>query len=566
MKSKHQAAAQFSSPHEGRLGITYSRVSTKGQKADAQELRCRDYLAAANVPLDREFSDSYTGGGDFMQRPAMRELLTYIDASPQKSFLVVFDDLKRFARDTEFHLALRKAFKYRDVLLACLNYNFDESPEGRFAETVFAAQAELERHQNRRQVIQKMEARLRRGYWCFGQKKGYSIVKTAEHGKLLVPNADGRLLREGLEGFASGRFVRRIDLYRFLVERGFWPGQAPGKYIAYLTTFLRDPFYCGDIEYLPWGVERQPGRHEALISRDVFARIQARLAKAGGAAPIRSDAAANFPLRGLILCAGCQRPLTATHAKGRSKTYAYYYCFRRDCDRYALMFRKEDLERDFRELLERQRLTDKADGLLGLVFERAWRAELAEATGSAERRSRQRQALTDQVADYAKLAGETRSIAVRAAYETQIEEATAKLEALGATPRAADLDVPFQTALDKATKLLQSPIDAWDAADHLNQQRIFFLLFERKISYGRIERFQTANDASYSRLFEGFSVKEPRMVHPRSISSNGGAGCSSVDIEGRDREVFNRIKGYLTIFWQIYCTSDELQKSLEETA
>jgi DNA invertase Pin-like site-specific DNA recombinase len=124
------------------------------------------------VPHTKSFPDSFTGAGDFMKRPAMKALLAYVDANPHKKYVVIFDDLKRFARDVEFHIKLRAAFKARDVLLVCLNYNFDESPEGRFSETIMAAQAELERHQNRRQVIQKQKARLEAGYWTFGGKKG----------------------------------------------------------------------------------------------------------------------------------------------------------------------------------------------------------------------------------------------------------------------------------------------------------------------------------------------------------------------------------------------------------
>src|SRR5581483_10616265 len=153
----------------GKVGLVYARVSSKRQELDgtglqSQEGRCIKELASLDVPYEKSFFDSYSGGGDFMKRPAMRAMLAYIDANPHKQFLVVFDDLKRFARDVEFHLKLKAAFKVRGVGLRCLNYNFDESPEGRFSETVIAAQAELERHQNRRQVIQKQKSRLELGY------------------------------------------------------------------------------------------------------------------------------------------------------------------------------------------------------------------------------------------------------------------------------------------------------------------------------------------------------------------------------------------------------------------
>jgi len=81
-----------------------------------------------------------------MKRPAMKKMLEYIDAHPHKKYVVVFDDLSRFARDVFFHIKLRAEFRKRDVILRCLNYNFDESEEGEFAELIFAGKAELDRN------------------------------------------------------------------------------------------------------------------------------------------------------------------------------------------------------------------------------------------------------------------------------------------------------------------------------------------------------------------------------------------------------------------------------------
>ena len=75
----------------------------------------------------------------------MVSLLSFLDAQPHEKYIVIFDDLKRFARDTRFHLDLRDAFRQRNATVECLNFKFDESPEGEFIETIIAAQGALER-------------------------------------------------------------------------------------------------------------------------------------------------------------------------------------------------------------------------------------------------------------------------------------------------------------------------------------------------------------------------------------------------------------------------------------
>src|SRR3990167_2945180 len=183
-----QLLMQHANPYADRYGLVYARVSSKRQELEghgreSQEERCKGDLKSISVPHEKTFPDTYTGGGDFMDRPAMRAMLAYIDANPHKKYVVIFDDLKRFARDTIFHLKLRSAFKARGVILRCPNYNFDDSPEGMFVETVLAAGNELDRHQNRRQVVQKMKARLDMGFWAFAGKRGYDIIKDSVRGK-----------------------------------------------------------------------------------------------------------------------------------------------------------------------------------------------------------------------------------------------------------------------------------------------------------------------------------------------------------------------------------------------
>ncbi len=90
--------------------IIYCRVSSKGQQEDghgleSQETRCRQYASAKGYEVVATFPDTITGGGDFMKRPGMVALLSFLDAQPDERFVVIFDDLKRFARDRDFHSA-----------------------------------------------------------------------------------------------------------------------------------------------------------------------------------------------------------------------------------------------------------------------------------------------------------------------------------------------------------------------------------------------------------------------------------------------------------------------------
>ena len=98
-----------------------------------------------------------------MKRPAMKELFNFLDNKGFDNYAIVFDDIKRFARDTIEHFKLRNEFEKRGCIVESPNYNFGDTPEDTFVETIFAGASQLEREQNKRQVKQKMKARLERG-------------------------------------------------------------------------------------------------------------------------------------------------------------------------------------------------------------------------------------------------------------------------------------------------------------------------------------------------------------------------------------------------------------------
>src|SRR5262249_18254419 len=149
------------------------------------------------------------------------------------------------------------------------NYKFDDSPEGKFVETMFAAQGQLEREQNRRQVMQKMKARLERGYYAMAQPVGYRDVKDKDGGgKVLARDEpDASMVQEVLEGYAAGRFQLLVDVGAFLQSHPEFSLMKNGKvHKQNVSSMLRRVLYAGMIELPDWGVERRKGRHEPIIS------------------------------------------------------------------------------------------------------------------------------------------------------------------------------------------------------------------------------------------------------------------------------------------------------------
>jgi len=125
---------------DNKKALIYCRVSTtkqtiEGSGLQSQESRCRRYAEEKGYAVAAVFPDDVSAG--------MVSLLAFLDAQPEENFVVIFDDLKRFARDTVFHIQLRQALEERGAAVECLNFKFEDTPEGQFIETIMAAQAKL---------------------------------------------------------------------------------------------------------------------------------------------------------------------------------------------------------------------------------------------------------------------------------------------------------------------------------------------------------------------------------------------------------------------------------------
>jgi len=263
------------------FALSYCRVSSKKQELegsglDSQETRNQQLAGYNNLTIEKVFRDTYSGGGDFMKRPAMRELIEYLDNHPHRKYVIIFDDLKRFARDTKFHFELRSALAARFALPLCANFVFTDTPEGEYFETIVAAGSELERKQNRRQVIDKQKACLERGYWPFRSLYGYTKIKTAL-GKVDEANEKNKYIKELFEGFYSGRFQQFIDGARFLKETGVLRKAEDFRYIRTVQKILEEPFYAGFVEFPAWEVERRKGIHIETVSPELFEAVQKKI-------------------------------------------------------------------------------------------------------------------------------------------------------------------------------------------------------------------------------------------------------------------------------------------------
>jgi len=482
-----------------RYAIIYCRVSSKSQETDghgldSQETRCRQHAEAKGYDVQAVFPDTITGGGDYIKRPGMLALLSYVDAQPNEDFVVIFDDLKRMSRDTRAFLDLRDAFRLRGVKVESPNFSFEETPEGEFVETVIAAQGQLERKQNGRQVKQKMNVRMDLGFWCHLPPVGYRFENLKGQGKTLVrdePSAS--IVQEALEAYASGRFQTQAEMRRFLQNDPRFPRSKSGRVSSERASqLLQKPIYAGYISSEAYGLSWHKMQHEPLISLETYQKIQDR--RAGVAkAPKRADIGDAFALRGIVACGCCGTPLRSYFATGRhGNRFPYYMCGKKGCEQYGKSTKRDRLEGDVGSLIKSLEPTPKLIRIAAAMFRIAWDARGAQADEMRRTAVLKAKAVDKEIDVFLDRIVSTKNKQVIRRYEEKIADLTREKAML--VEKQAVKTKPHETFEEKIEPLIQllaNPWKLWESGSIQARRLVLKLAFADRIKYCRNEGVRT---------------------------------------------------------------------------
>lgn len=501
--------------------VIYCRVSstkqvTRGDGLGSQETRCREYAKYKGYEVVEVFKDDMSGS--LIDRPGMKAMLSFLRKRRHFPHAVIIDDISRLARGLETHLQLRAAIASVGAVLESPSIEFGEDSDSQLVENLLASVSQHQRQKNSEQVKNRMRARLMNGYWVFQAPVGYRYERVSGHGKLLVPSEpSASIVREALEGFASGRFQIQSEVKRFLEQYPEFPRARNGYVRQQLVSdMLTNPVYAGYVFAHEWKVPLCKGHHEPLVSFETFKKIEQRL-NIKAQAPSRKNMNADFPLRGAVVCGDCGGSMTSCWSQGRNASYPYYLCTKRECPSRGKSIRKEVLEAEFETLL---RSAQPMPGLFVVarkMFEDLWdhRQE------SGIRRSRHLKAeqarVDQQIAKLLDRIVETDTSSVISSYENRIRKLEEQKILLGEQIAKCgrpvrDHDAIFRTALD----FLGNPWKLW-VSDRLEDKRMVLkLVFADRLTYVRNSGFRTATLSLPFKVLSDLSEREIRMVEAAS--------------------------------------------------
>ena len=477
---------------------------------DSQETRSREYSKHLGIPVARVFADEAISG-KLKDRPGMLAMLKFLKRAPVGTrYVVVIDDISRLARDVRVFFELRDAIHATGALLESPTMKFKNSrdADGNFYEGIQALGAQHYREKVAETTRNRSWARLMKGYWVFHAPIGYKYIRSKTEGGLLVRDEPvASIVKEALEGYASGRFAIQAEVQRFLESQPEFTRRKPNGNIRaqVISDLLDQPLYAGHLESKIWNVPFRKARHEALISLETFEKIQARRSSTA-LAPARKDIHLDFPLR------------SCWSKSSTGKRHPYYLCHTKGCDSYGKSIRRDQLEGDFIKLLKSMRPHAALARLVTEMVKHAFDQRIGQLATLRQALKRQITSTEKQIDDLMDRLVDASSELTAKAYERKIEKL--EKERLLAQDKLANglaPTVPQGQMIELALKFLSNPCKLWESGNLTLQKMVLRLAFAEHLAYSRNEGYRTPETTLPFRVLDDVSMRKCKMVPPAGI-------------------------------------------------
>jgi site-specific DNA recombinase len=333
--------------------VLYLRVSTPSQvntdydpegiSIPAQREACLRKATQLDAQVVEEYIEPGKTATSMDKRPAFQAMLERIRTRRDVTYVIVYK-LSRMNRNRlDDALVLASLRKYKATLVSATE-SIDQTPVGQLMHGILAAFNEYRSAEDGADIRYKMAEKARRGGTLGRAKLGYLNVRERYDGReirtVTIDPDRGPFVTLAFELYATGNYSLE-RLADELTARGL--RSRAGRYPAgpvsdsKLATMLRDRYYLGVITHD--GAE-YPGRHQPLVTEELFDRVQSILDASGTAGERRRSH--DHHLKGSLYCARChtrrqqRRRLVITQATGRhGGQYAYFMCTARrhgECD------------------------------------------------------------------------------------------------------------------------------------------------------------------------------------------------------------------------------------------
>ena len=306
--------------------VGYGRVSSAEQASSGLSLnmqREQCELKAKKSGCEFVYFEDAGKTGANTNRKGLKALLKYVKEHHNKIAYVVVWKLDRLSRCQEDFFAdiLRPIRKY-NCTIASIMENFDDIRKVRKVLLgVYIGQTEDELDNIKDRTSSVLSSRAQNGYQLGKAPVGYLNARDEHRHGIIVPDPEKKnYIKHCFDLYATGLFsYERVG--KELAKYGFVDSNDKPYPKKRIEDILKSPVYIGKVVHKG---EIYEGKHEPIISEELFYRVQLLLKGADS----KSPKGMIYTYSNFIKCAKCGYSMVAVTKKGahNSGTYIYYHC------------------------------------------------------------------------------------------------------------------------------------------------------------------------------------------------------------------------------------------------
>jgi len=331
-------AKQIQAPVRVRYCL-YARKSTESEERQILSIdsQIKEMLQLADreglevVMMKRESHSAKETG----QRPIFNEIIEELRADKYNGILTWAPDrISRNAGDLGKIVDLMDAGKLHEI--RTYGQSFRNNPNEKFLLMILGSQAKLENDNRGVNVKRGLRTRCEMGLRPGVAPTGYLNEKRMDRRcQAIIDPERGPIIRQVFEKVANEKCSGRKIHHWLKFDLNFKSKGNKNLSLGNIYVMLQNPFYYGTFEYPEKSGNWYQGKHEPLISRELFDAVQAHLKRDQ---IVRSEIK-EFAFTKLMTCGSCGSGVTADEKfkrlkDGTSARYVYYGCTRhknKDC-------------------------------------------------------------------------------------------------------------------------------------------------------------------------------------------------------------------------------------------
>ncbi len=315
--------------------IIYTRVSSKeqeeGYSLDSQ------HKAIENFREQRKLNCLAAFGGFFEsaskgERAEFNRMINFARKSKEKVSYILVAHSDRFDRKGANGIYITETLRKENIRLLSVSNPVDTfTPEGKFSQNIQFVVSEFDNDQRRLKCGNGMRDMLLDGYWPARVPIGYN-QKMEKGVQTITVSEAGKILRKAFYWKAENKYSnleikQKLNALGLKIEK------------SVISKIFKNPFYCGIVAHKMLEGKIVEGKHEKLISKELFMQINNM-----GTKNPKGKTSKEFnavPLKHFMKCGECGSPFSGYIV--RKKNIWYYKCNRVGCkcNRNAVQLNKK---------------------------------------------------------------------------------------------------------------------------------------------------------------------------------------------------------------------------------